>query len=410
MSATRRQFLTTAVGGAAVLAVGTQPPAFLRRAAEAAPPPDRGRDTVLVVVQLAGGNDGLNTVVPYEDDAYARGRPTLRLRASQVLKLQDGLGFHPSMPAFHRLYRDGLLAVVQGVGYPSPDPNHPAAMHAWQTADPVSWRGRTGWLGRAVEALAGPMPAAFVGTLEQPFTLHAERAIVPSVRTLADLRRHPLPGASPVAVPAARKTDNQLLDVVSRAAVASAATSARLEAAVETVADYPNLTFARHLRLIAGLIRAEVGVRVFCTELGGQEPGGFDTHAGQATNHGALLEQLTESIAAFARDLRRDGRLDRVLLMTYSEFGRTIQENGRRGTDHGSAAPLFLVGGRLKGGLIGRPPRLDEREAGGVKHHTDFRQVYATALDSWLGLDSAAVLGGRFRPVDALRDAASSGE
>jgi len=158
------------------------------------------------------------------------------------------------------------------------------------------------------------------------------------------------------------------------------------------------------LKIVSQLIRAELGVRIFSTELGGEGPGGFDNHANQRDNHGALLYQLAESVAAFVDDLKRDKLLDRVLLMTFSEFGRTVAENGRHGTGHGSAAPMFLVGGRLQGGLVGAHPNLTELENGGQKFHTDFRRVYATVLDRWLGLDSAAVLGEKFAPLDVLRN------
>ncbi len=146
-----------------------------------------------------------------------------------------------------------------------------------------------------------------------------------------------------------------------------------------------------------------VPVTRYYVELAGGEIGGFDTHGGQADNHAALLHQFSEAVAAFMDDLKRDKLVDRVLLLTFSEFGRTVQENGRRGTDHGSAAPMFLVGGRVKGGLIGADPNLTDLENGGQKHHTDFRRVYATVLERWLGFDSQAVLGGRFEPVDVVR-------
>ena len=156
------------------------------------------------------------------------------------------------------------------------------------------------------------------------------------------------------------------------------------------------------LRTIAQLIRADLGIRIFFTELGGGDIGGFDNHANQRDNHAAVLNQLSESVAAFVGDLARDKLLDRVLLMTFSEFGRTLVENGRRGTDHGEAAPAFLAGGRVKGGLTGPHPSMTELENGGPKHHTDFRRVYATVLDRWLGIDSEPVLGGKFQPLDVL--------
>jgi len=160
------------------------------------------------------------------------------------------------------------------------------------------------------------------------------------------------------------------------------------------------MPLAGTLRIVAQLIRAELGVRIFFTELGGGGIGGFDNHANQLGNHCALLHQLSESVAAFVDDLQRDKLLDRVLLMTFSEFGRTVAENGRRGTGHGAGAPVFLAGGRLRGGLLGPHPSLTDLDAGAPRFHTDFRRVYATVLDRWLGLDAAGVLGEGFKPLD----------
>ena len=183
------------------------------------------------------------------------------------------------------------------------------------------------------------------------------------------------------------------------------AKSERVEAVFKETdgsADYPQSGLARDLRTVAQLIRADIGIRIFFTELGGGGIGGFDNHANQLGNHCALLHQLAESVAAFIYDLKRDKQLDRVLLMTFSEFGRTVKENGRRGTDHGAAAPMFLAGGRVRGGLVGPHPSLTDLDKGALKMHTDFRKVYATVLDRWLGFESAAVLGGRFESLDIL--------
>ncbi|MCX6911441.1 MAG: DUF1501 domain-containing protein, partial [Verrucomicrobia bacterium] len=167
--------------------------------------------------------------------------------------------------------------------------------------------------------------------------------------------------------------------------------------------DYPQFVLAEELCAIAQLIRADLGVRIFFTELGGGNIGGFDNHAGQLGNHCSLVHQLSESVAAFIRDLQRDKLHERVLLMTFSEFGRSVRENGRRGTDHGLAQPVFLAGGRLKGGLCGAHPSLTDVDKDGLKFHTDFRRVYATALDRWLGLDSRGVLNASFEPLDVLK-------
>ncbi len=422
MSTTRRDFLKASLGASTLVSLGPAVPAFLSRRALAAGPKSDGRDTVLVVVQMAGGNDGLNTVVPYEDDEYARNRPTLRAVTKKVHKIDSLLGFHPEMEGFARLYKQGHLSVLQGVGYPNPNSDHAAAMRDWQTARPHDNSCQTGWLGRAID-LAGDtgkanVPAVFVGQIKQPMTLGAEKSIVPNVRSLQDCMLQAMPGAAAgrdhhqrlleaAEVPRAGG-ENSLLGFLRRNTLDAYAASKKIEAVAKAstaakAGRYPAFQLAGWLGTIAQLIRAEVGIRIFYTEVGGEQPGGFDNHANQFGNHCALLHELSESVAAFVDDLKRDKLLDRVLLMTFSEFGRTLKENGRRGTGHGSAAPVFLAGGKLQGGLVGEHPNLTDLENGGQKHHTDFRRVYATVLDRWLGFDARAVLGEKFRPLDVLR-------
>jgi uncharacterized protein (DUF1501 family) len=411
----RRAVLKSILGGSSLLAFSPTAPAFLGRTAQAARSERDGRDTVLVVVQLAGGNDGLNTVVPHGDDLHARSRPTLRLSTNWLHRIDSLLGFHPRMEAFSRLHNEGLLSVVQGVGYPNPHGGHFESMHTWQTADPTV-RGQAGWIGRAIDHHSRDCfkgaPAAFVGQIRQPFALNAARAIVPTFRSLEDCVLHGPRGSGPaddrlrLAAAEAPRGSGPLLDFLQKTTLTAYRDSRAIERAADPSipggGDYPPFSLAKSLRLAAQLIRADVGLRIIYTELGGEEPGGFDNHANQSDNHAALLHQLSESVAAFLYDLKRGGLLDRVLLMTFSEFGRTVGENGRRGTDHGSAAPLFLAGGRVAGGLIGRHPSLSDLEAGGLKHHTDFRRVYATVLERWLGVDSVPVLGARFEPLSVL--------
>lgn len=420
MPRTRRDFLKASLGAATLATLGPQASPRQSGAAWAAPPRRGSGDTVLVVVQLAGGNDGLNTVVPYGDQLYAKNRPTLRLPASQLHKIDSLLGFHPRMGAFMRLLKKGCLSVVQGVGYPKPSGGHAESMRNWQTGRPHDSGCQTGWVGRTMDELDRPgepaVPGVFVGRIAQPLTLNAQKTIAPSIQSIDQytLRAMPGPGGGRVhhdllaqtAEMARTDEGNSLQTFVQQAAAAAYGGSRRIEAAARSsprASTYPPLQFASMLRTIAQLIRADLGVRVYCTELGGNEPGGFDNHANQLGNHCALLQQLSESVDAFVHDLERDHLLDRVLLMTFSEFGRTVKENGRRGTGHGSAAPLFLVGGKLKGGLVGQHPNLSELENNGQKFHTDFRRVYATVLDRWLGCDSRTVLGGEFEPLDLLQ-------
>jgi uncharacterized protein (DUF1501 family) len=421
MALTRREFLKTAsIGAPATLALGASAPLFLSGLATAADGQQSREDTILVVVQLAGGNDGLNTIVPYGDDNYGRVRRTLRLKSGELHKIDDHLGFHPAMESAWQLYQEGVLGIVQGVGYPNPDESHPRSMRIWQTADRDEGNCRTGWLGRAAERVhpreETGATAVFVGQINQPFTLHAQQAVIPTLHSLEDYTVQNMPGADGGAAQRrrlvetaglARSSGNPFVEFVRSGDLSAYAHSRQVELVAKAASaapggDYPPFQLAASLCTIAQLIRADVGLRIFLAELGGEEPGGFDNHANERDNHASLLRQLSDSLSAFVRDLRRDKLLNRVLLMTYSEFGRTVEENGRRGTDHGSAAPMFLVGGRLKGGLTGGHPSLTELEKNGLKHHTDFRRVYATALDHWLGIDSRAVLGRQFEPLDVL--------
>ena len=406
MSVTRRDLLKAGLGGAGLVCLGCGAPEFLMRSAGAATKRDE-RDTVLVMLQLSGGNDGLNTVVPYGDDEYYRNRPTIAMAARDVHKIDSHVGFHPRMGAMLRLYKEGQLGIVRGVGYANNDRDHERGMEIWHTADPGNPNRQTGWLGRAVDNAGSKSgvdaQAVFVGPIARPFALNAESAIVPSVDLLEKLMiEREAEGSRRRKV---RAGDNELLDFVRRSSLRASENSKRIKAVAETSAntsEYPSLTLAGHLRTVAQLIRADVGVRIIMVEIGGGGIGGFDNHANQRGNHCALLEQLSESIAAFVDDLKRDKLLDRVLLMTFSEFGRTLKENGRRGTGHGAAAPMLLVGGKVKGGLIGPQPSLTDLDNGALRFHTDFRRLYAGVLDRWLGLDSKTVLGRQYEALDIL--------
>ncbi len=414
MPPTRRDFVKSALGATVLASLNPQ----LNRSAQAA---DRRRNAdqpVLVIVELAGGNDGLNSLIPFDNDIYGRSRPTLRLRGNEVLKINDQLGFHPSLAGFRRLYDEGNFSVVQGVGYPNPNGDHDKAMLDWQSAQPHQTNRQTGWVGRAIDNCSplstSNVTAMLVGQTQQPFCLNAERAIVPSIHSLPDYtlqtngNAKSRPDLHRLLVEATElprpRSNNRLLEVVQKNNLAAYAASQRIEQVIEnrstSAGNYPQFPLARQLSTIAQIIGADTGIRIFFTGFGGDGIGGFDNHASQRDNHAALLRHLAESVAAFVDDLARQNLLDRVVLMTFSEFGRTLQENGRKGTGHGSAAPIFLAGGKLKGGLVGPHPSLSELENGGPKHHTDFRRVYATMLKNWLGFDSRSVLGARFDPLD----------
>jgi uncharacterized protein (DUF1501 family) len=410
----RRDFLRISLGASTATCFAPVRVADLQ-AAE-----DHGRargGRALVALQLSGGNDGLNTIVPYGDDEYYRRRPTIGLPADQLHRINPHLGFHPRMRAVAGLYEDGRLSIVQGVGYPRVDGDHEVSMRYWQTARPHDGHCQTGWLGRVADRLVQPqphaVPAVFVGTVRQPLTFNARQTAVPSLRSLDQWT---LPEASQrggadstrqLAMLARRphpQNGDSLLGFVQQSTLAACTRSEKVEQIVRDEASrpsghYPPYQLAQSLRIVARLIRADLGVQVYGTELGGDGFGGFDNHANQLGNHCALLHQLSESVTAFIEDLTRDKLIDQVVLMTYSEFGRTAAENGRRGTDHGSAAPVLLAGGSLKAGLVGPHPGFSELEGGGLKHHTDFRRLYATVLDHWLKLDSQTILAERFEPL-----------
>jgi uncharacterized protein (DUF1501 family) len=416
MSLTRRDFLKTTLGTSTLLSFAPDAPNFLARSVMAASSRLKERDTVLVVVQLTGGNDGLNTVVPYGDDEYGRNRPTLRLPTKELHKIDSMMGFHPRMESFARLYKKGYLSIVQGVGCSNSDRSHEVAMRIWHTADPDRLNRQTGWIGRTADSVWNRnetnTPAVFVGPIAQPFALNAENVVVPSIRSLGDYTTSQIPGypndqsqnKHTSELPRSDK-GNSLLDFLQRCTLNAYTNSRRIEAVAKTTAntaEYPSFQLAADFRTVGQLIRADVGIRIFFVEFGGGGIGGFDNHANQLGNHCALLGQLSESVAAFVHDLKRDKLLDRVLLMTFSEFGRTVKENGRRGTGHGVAAPVFLAGGKLKGGLIGPRPSLTDLDNGAPKFHTDFRRIYATVLEKWLGFESRTVLGRQFETLDIL--------
>jgi uncharacterized protein (DUF1501 family) len=370
-------------------------PALLSMASNAAPPEDR--DTVLVLVELSGGNDGLNTVVPYADDAYGRKRTTLRLTNKEVHRIDDYCGFHPRMKGLARLYKEGRLGVIRGVGYPKNDRSHEKAKLEWYTARPGRPDWPTGWIGRAADSVCEQdkslAPAVFVGSIARPLAVNAARAVVPAIRTAKDLTLKTALNTND------HKNKNPLAEHVRRATKAARETSRRIEA---VLSDSPGRKkgLEGDLQTVSRLIRADVGIRIFLLELGGGGIGGFDNHAWQRDNHASLLAKLSEAAASFADDLARHKCLDRVALMTFSEFGRTLTENGRRGTGHGAAQPVLLMGGKVRGGLIGKYPSLTDLDQDAPKFHTDYRRVFATMLDKWLGFDSKVVLGEKYETLD----------
>jgi uncharacterized protein (DUF1501 family) len=399
MHTTRRDFLKSAT----LIALAPTVPGFLARTARAAKPERDGR--ILVVIQLDGGNDGINTVVPFADEGYAKHRKMLRLPTSQLVKVNDQVGLHPALAEAGKLLENGRLAVVQGVGYPNPNRSHFESMAIWQTArfDPEA-RNDLGWIGRAVDAggPAGGVPdAVFVGGGQMPVALRGRRAVASALTRPEDFVLNPL--AKPKTDSPAKDPKSDLAAFVQRSALDAYATADRMaEVAAGKDGDvrYPSTGLAGELRLMARLIKGDIGTRVFYTR-----QSGYDTHAGQQGPHAGLLGELGGALKAFLDDLATAKLADRVAVLCFSEFGRTVQENASAGTDHGTAGPVFLAGPRVKAGLVGATPSLMELDPqhGDLKMGVDFRQVYATVLEDWLGLPGEPALGESFERPPLFR-------
>jgi uncharacterized protein (DUF1501 family) len=414
MPMNRRELLRLGLGSSTLLASGATVPTFLARSAQTLAA-DAGRTSdgrILVVVQLDGGNDGLNTVVPHGDDIYRKSRPKLALAAKELKTIDDRVGLNPGLDAFAKLLEDGRLAIVQSVGYPNPNRSHFESMATWHTARLEPGREAPGWLARAMDA--GKMapgsdaPALHIAEQALPQSLDGGRQHIPSLAGAEQLRRR-----IGVPDPAGRVEqqasldriaglggggENPLLQFVERSTLVSYASSARLEEilkAKDESGGYPDDYYlARRLKFIARLIRSGLTTPIYYTQFGN-----FDTHADQLNRHENLLRELGRSLRAFLNDLDRSGDGERVTVLVFSEFGRRLVENASAGTDHGTAAPVFVLGRRVQGGLHGPYPDLAQLTDGDPNHAIDFRQVYATLLDRWLGLPADEVLGEAFKPL-----------
>lgn len=398
----RRQIVQASLGGAALASISRRvPPTLWGQTARLAY--DSG-DNILVVVQLSGGNDGLNTVVPYADDEYYRNRFTLAIDRNRVSKIDDHIGFHPSLTGFSEMLESGNLSIVQGVGYPNPNRSHFESMDLWHTAHRQGAESQKGWLGRCVDDHWGDeLSAIHYGGERQPLALATRNKPIPSIQSLDQFRlnipNHPaLANKISQALKRSRKFDRPLLDFIQQNAALAMTTSEQLESIIDTQAssrDYPSSPLGRKLSAVAQLIAAGLPTRVYYVT-----HNGFDTHANQANAHAVLLQQLGDATLAFQKDLAQQGHADRTLVLTFSEFGRRVRENASRGTDHGSAAPLFLTGGGLKPGPLNAHPSLLDLDQGDLKFTVDYRQVYATVLEDWLGVPSQSVLGDNFPKLE----------
>jgi uncharacterized protein (DUF1501 family) len=386
----RRDFLRQAT----LISLAPTVPAFLAQTARGATP--KTDDRILVVIQLAGGNDGLNMVVPYADDNYYKLRPKIALKKDRVHKLMTTAGLNGAMGDANDLFHDGRLSIVQGVGYPNPNKSHEVSTAIWETArfDPTEHRGY-GWIGRSLDeapsAGRGGPSALLVGSDLPPIALRGRRSIAASLENLDDLsvsaaaRPHP---AAPVSA------EESLAAFVRRSTLDTLTTADRLKQSAKQpadMADRPGSDLARHLSVIGQLIKSNFGARVYYAM-----QSGYDTHAFQRDTHDRLLRDLSRALGFFLDELKRAKLEDRVLVMTFSEFGRRVDENASEGTDHGTAAPLLLAGGKIKPGVHGTAPKLPAVADIDPVATTDFRQVYQEVVTKWLNLPAEKVLDGKF--------------
>ena len=430
---TRRRFLHT---GLALASASITVPHFLQASAFGMRQPEPGASSipgvdenrVLVVVQLSGGNDGLNTVIPFGDDNYYRARPSIGLRKNEVLALgghgaADGLGLHGSLGGLASLYDDGMMTIVQGVGYPNPNRSHFKSMDIWQTAD-TNGTG-DGWLGRYVDHQccgfgkgesgtaenASPEPAVAIGN-ESPLALHGRKVKPVSFESpelfrwtgsdLHHLLREGFERAETAGVIGEAAPGSNAAFLMRTALDAQVSSDAiRRAVAQKPLVEYPRSSLGEQLSMVASMIRAGMKTRVYYVS-----HGSFDTHAGQGGSfgtHANLLRQWGDALRAFYNDLQAQGSAGRVLTMSFSEFGRRVSQNASGGTDHGTAAPMYLFGPMARAGVFGDNPNLTNLDDGDLKFGVDFRSVYADILENWLQADSREVLGQRFRATKIIR-------
>lgn len=362
-------------------------------------------DHTLVVIQLAGGNDGLNTVIPYGDRSYYNSRPQIAIDKSSALKIPgaDGYGLHPNLTGLLDLMDNGQAAIMQGVGYPNPNRSHFTSTDIWHTAN-HSGQGY-GWLGKYFDntcagkpnpkgsiAIGNKAPLALHGKTQKAVNFETEELFRWAGGTVDNSLVNTYDSINRKESTTTVSKDSQL-DFLLRTSLDAQISSDRIRAAVskQPLVRYPDGKLAQQLQLIGSMIRADLPTRVYYASLGG-----FDTHANQLNSHANLMRQLGDALNAFQKDLGKQGNTGKVMTMVFSEFGRRVAQNGSNGTDHGTAAPMVLIGDNVQAGLLGDHPSLTNLDEGDLKFNTDFREVYAAILEDWMGADSMAILGKKY--------------
>lgn len=398
---TRRQFLK---GAAAAGATGLAPRLFFAGSAEAADP----TNSVLVVIHMDGGCDALNTVIPHQDPAYAKARPTLAIASASVLPIGGDLGLHPALGGLKTLFDANQVAIVNNVGYPGFNRSHFQAEDIYWSADPTQQTG-TGWLGRFLDrhGAGAPLGGAYLGAAV-PKSMLGDSVQVPAIpgasgytyqfsTTSADAAAQ---GQAALSIIGQAPTGRTFYDGLLAGDIAARDSIAQVQSAVsayKTGVGYGTDGLSQSLKLAAQLIRADIGVRVLSTSYGD-----FDTHANQATRLQSSLGQLSAALSSFQQDAAAGGFAQRVVVMVWSEFSRRVAENASAGTDHGKAIPVIVVGEGAKGGIYGGNPDLTNLDNGDLRMTTDFRSVYATLLSGWLGVDHVPILGQSWSTIPFL--------
>jgi uncharacterized protein (DUF1501 family) len=358
---------------------------------------------VVVVIQFSGGNDGLNTVIPITNDIYYKERKTIGITKDKTLGLTDAVGLHPSLAAFKGLYDDGSLSIMNSVGYPNPDRSHFRSMDIWHSASASSEYVNTGWIGRYLDAqckgcdkptqaleLDDMLSLALKGTENKGLAFKDPRRLYSSSKEKFFKDINAAHTKTEETVDYLYKTMSETLSSADYIFQQS-----KLHPSSQT---YPNTSLGKDLKTISSLILSDINTKVYYVSLGS-----FDTHAGQENQQKRLFDELNDAIKAFTTDLKSNGRFEDVLMMTFSEFGRRVSQNASNGTDHGTANNMFFISGGLKQkGLLNAMPDLADLNDGDLKHKVDFRNVYATVLNKWLGVDDKTILGNSFERMNFI--------
>ncbi|MFN8353392.1 MAG: DUF1501 domain-containing protein [Spirosomataceae bacterium] len=358
-------------------------------------------DKTVVIVQLSGGNDGLNTVVPYQNDLYYQARPRIGIAKDKVLRLTDEIGLNPALEKLRSLYDDGMVTIVNNVGYPNPDRSHFRSMDIWHTASEATEYLNSGWIGRFLDAqCAGACTPYNALEVDDTLSLALKGEKVKGIALLNPQKLYQeTQGKFMANLTQVKHEDNDSVHYLYKTlseTVSSAEYIYNKAKVQRSTANYPaNNELGQRLRTVAELITSGVSSNVYYVSLSG-----FDTHVNQLPQQERLLKQYAEAMQAFVADLKANGKMDKVLIMTFSEFGRRVKQNASGGTDHGTANNVFLIGGNIKNSKVfNEAPNLTNLDDGDLKYSVDFRNLYATILNKWLQVDDVAILGKKFDPI-----------